>query len=203
MTTKSWVPGRFLDTSGTSGTPSKIQNGRQSPKIRKTRNSVYFCCIDRLPTDQPPRRLLFFEGVCFNYRHPGPWCAWEWGSEPQVMTPLPRDPRDPGDPVDPPKNSETSIFDNPSGDFEKYFGTRLPKMLPKLEMSLPVSTKHLLAPKELFWDRTKRFLFEETSIFSNPSIIFGHRTRPKSHFLKLASQDFIYIGPWTLPGRQI
>ncbi len=58
-----------------------------------------------------------------------------------------------------------------------------------------------LLRRNYFGIRTNIFLFEETSIFSNPSIIFGHRTLPKSHFLKLASRVFIDIGPRTLPGR--
>ncbi len=44
--------------------------------------------------------------------------------------------------------SETSIFDNPSVDFEKYLGKQNPKRLPNLKKSLPVQTKRLLAPKE-------------------------------------------------------
>ena len=68
---------------------------------------------------------------------------WKVGPGAPLLPPLPRDPGDPGDPA---KNSETSIFDNPSGDFEKYFGKGLPKMVPKLKKSLLASTKHLLAP---------------------------------------------------------
>ncbi len=52
-------------------------------------------------------------------------------------------------------NSKMSIFDNPSVDFEKYFGKREPKTLPNLKKSLPVYAKRLLAPKELFWDSDK------------------------------------------------
>ena len=58
-----------------------------------------------------------------------------------MLTPLNRDPGDPGDHGDhgdPGESSETSIFDNPSVDFEIKLGKLEPKMLPKLKKSLPV-----------------------------------------------------------------
>ena len=30
-------------------------------------------------------RILLFEGVCLNYRHPGPRRVWEGGSEPPFL----------------------------------------------------------------------------------------------------------------------
>ena len=37
--------------------------------------------------------VVLFEGVCFNSHHLGPRRAWKGGSEPQLLTPDPRDPR--------------------------------------------------------------------------------------------------------------
>ena len=46
-----------------------------------------------------------------------------------------------GDPRDPGENSETSIFDNPSVDFEINLGKDFPKAVPNLKKSLPVYAK--------------------------------------------------------------
>ena len=54
-----------------------------------------------------------------NSRHPDPRRVWKVGSGARLLPPLRRDPRDPRDQRDPGKSSETSIFDNPSVDFEK------------------------------------------------------------------------------------
>ena len=48
---------------------------------------------------------ISFEGVCVNYRHPGHRRAWKGGSEPQLLTPLPRDRAD-----EPPLKNDPSYF---------------------------------------------------------------------------------------------
>ena len=68
-----------------------------------------------------------------NSRHPDPRRVWKVGSGARLLPPLPADPADPADPLDPAMRSETSIFDNPSGDFEQYFGKHFPKTDPKLK----------------------------------------------------------------------
>ena len=55
-----------------------------------------------------------------------------------LPAPDPGDPRDPRDPRDPGMSSETSIFDNPSVDFETSVGKHNPKEAPELKKSLPV-----------------------------------------------------------------
>ena len=46
-------------------------------------------------------RILSFEGVCLDSRHPSYRRAWKKGSEPHFLTPLPADPLNPLNPVDP------------------------------------------------------------------------------------------------------
>ena len=58
---------------------------------------------------------------------------WKVGSGARLLPPLPEDPRDSRDPRDPGMSSETSIFDNPSIDFEKHFGKHVPQRDPKLK----------------------------------------------------------------------
>ena len=57
-----------------------------------------------------------------NSRHPDPRRVWKVGSGPRLLPPLSRDSRDPGDPRDPGMRSDTSIFDNPSVDFDNHVG---------------------------------------------------------------------------------
>ena len=102
---------------------------------------------------------------------------WKVGSGAHWLPPLPGDPGDPADPldpVDPGKNSETSIFDNPSGDFGKYFGKRLPKMLPKLKMSLSRRNTYLLR-RNYFGIRTKTFFLRRPQYLATlPSFSATH-----------------------------
>ena len=58
---------------------------------------------------------------------------WKVGSGARLLPPLLEDPRDSRDPRDPGMSSETSIFDNPSIDFEKYFGRHFPQKGPKAQ----------------------------------------------------------------------
>ena len=64
---------------------------------------------------QSPRHSNFIWGSLFNSRHPDPRRVWKVGSGAHLLPPLPEDLGDPG------MRSETSICDNPSVDFEKYF----------------------------------------------------------------------------------
>ncbi len=73
---------------------------------------------------------LYSEGVCFNYRHPGPRRVWKGGSDLQLMTAFPGDPLDPLDPldpVDPVENSRTHDF----ADMYNDFGTFARKVMSK------------------------------------------------------------------------
>ena len=102
-----------------------------------------------------------------NSRHPDLRRVWKGGSGARLLPPLCRDPRDPRDPGE---NNETSVFDNPSVTFEKYFAKRQPKKLPQLKKSPPVYTKRLLAPRELFQKSDQNnFIFQKSlPVYTKP-----------------------------------
>ena len=81
---------------------------------------------------------------------------WKVGSGARLLPPLPEDPRDRRDPR---MRSETSIFDNPSVDFEIKLGKDFPKVVPNLKKSLPVYAKRYVGKRQLFLDRGQKIVF--------------------------------------------
>ena len=122
----------------------------------KQPNMTKYCKKRRNPQFLLISVFINLREFVLNSRHPDPRRVWKVGSGARLLPPLRRDQLDSRDPGE---NSETSIFDNPSVDFEKKLGKLEPKMLPKLKKSLPVQTKRLLAPKVLFRESAPMHLF--------------------------------------------
>ena len=61
-------------------------------------------------------------------------------------------------------NRGTSIIDNPSIKKSKNGGHKIRKTLPKLKKSLPVYTKRLLAPREVFQESDQNYLIFHKSL---------------------------------------
>ena len=111
----------------------KTGNGEMTGNLEYSEYSPYYPTVRDSPQGQITQVLTssakssisqmvaanLFEGVCLNSRHPDPRRVWKVGSGARLLPPLCRDPVDLVDPVDPGMRSETSIFNNPSVDFEK------------------------------------------------------------------------------------
>ena len=68
-----------------------------------------------------------------NSRHPDPRRVWKVGPGAHLLPPLPADCRDNRDNRDCRNCAETSIFDNPSIDFEQQLGKHFPTKTPKAQ----------------------------------------------------------------------
>ena len=120
-----------------------------------------------------------------------------------MLPPLPPDPRDPWNPRDPGNpgmRSEASIFSHPFVDFEKM-GKQNPKWLPNLKKSLPVQTKHLLAPKEFVRESDPTFFLPGRRFLTTLPSLSATCPYLNTIFFSRHAKIFYYSGPRTSPGR--